>query len=76
MCLSMFSHLCSQISSDGQLDTDVEKPLAAESRAFGALHHTVFHDSVLSLTTCPCLDILLTQHCYSATCTAIYGKSE
>ena len=50
-CASVFSYLGSQISSDGQLDTEVEKSIAVASRAFGALRHAVFHDSALSLTT-------------------------
>ena len=37
--------------SDGQLDVEVEKHIAAASRAFGTLCHAVFRDGALSLTT-------------------------
>ena len=50
-CVSVFAYLGSQISSDGQLDVEVEKRIAAASRAFGALRHAVFRDGALSLTT-------------------------
>ena len=50
-CVSVFAYWGSQISSDGQLDVQVEKRITAALRAFGALRHAVFHDGALSLTT-------------------------
>ena len=46
-CVSVFAYLGSQISSDGQLDVEVEKHIAAASRAFGALRHAVFRDGAV-----------------------------
>ena len=50
-CVPVFSYLGSQVSSDGKLDAEVEKHIAAASRAFGALRHAVFRDGALSITT-------------------------
>ena len=49
--MSEFAYLGSKISSDGALDIEVEKCVATESRAFGALRHAVFQDRTLSITT-------------------------
>ena len=51
MCLSLRTYLCFQIPSDGALDTEVEKHVAAASRAFGALRQAIFQDRTLSITT-------------------------
>ena len=37
--MSEFTYVGSQMTSDGNLDTEVEKRIAAASRAFGALRH-------------------------------------
>ena len=50
-CVSQFAYLGSQITSDGLLDTEVEKCIAAASRTFRALRYAVFQDRTLSITT-------------------------
>ena len=49
--MSEFIYLGSQMTSDGKLDTEVEKRIAAVSRAFGALRRAVFQDITLSVLT-------------------------
>ena len=50
-CVSEFVYLDSQMTSDGKLDTEVEKCTAAASRTFGALRRAVFQDRTLSVLT-------------------------
>ena len=50
-CVSEFVYLGSQMTSDGKLDTEVEKCISATSRAFGALRRAVFQDRTLSVLT-------------------------
>ena len=50
-CVSEFTYLGSQMTSDGKLDTEVKKHIAAASRVFDALHHAVFQDGTLSVLT-------------------------
>ena len=56
-----FTYLDSQMISDGELNTEVEKRIATASRAFGALCHAVFRDRTLSVLT----KKLCTRHVYS-----------
>jgi len=49
--VSEFTYLGSQMTSDGKVDTEVQKHIAAASRALGALHHAVFRDRTLSVLT-------------------------
>ena len=58
-CVPEFTFLSSQMTSDGNLDTEVEKCIAAASRAFGALHYVVFWDRTLSVLT----KVLVYQAC-------------
>jgi len=39
------------MTSDGKLDTEVEKHIAAASRVFGVLHHAAFREGTLSVLT-------------------------
>ena len=54
------------MTSDGNLDTEVEKCIAAASRAFGALRYAVFWDRTLSVLTkiLNCVPGMCTE-CYS-----------
>ena len=59
-CVSVFAYLGSQISSDGQLDVEVEKRIAAALRAFGAFVMQFF---VTALCPSPQRD-LCTKHVF------------
>ena len=50
-CVSESVYLGSQMTSGEKLDTEVEKRIAAASRAFGALCRAVFQDRTLSVLT-------------------------
>ena len=64
-CVSEFVYLGSQMTSNGKLDTEVEKRISAASRAFGALRRAVFQDRTLSVLT----KRLVYQACVSGMCT-------
>jgi len=46
-----FTYLGSHMTSDGELDREIEKRIAAASRALGALCHAVFWNRTLSVLT-------------------------
>ena len=47
----LLKYLGSQMTSDGKLDTEVEKHMAGSSRGFSALCHAVFQNRTLSIIT-------------------------
>ena len=51
-CVSEFTYVGSQMTSDGNMDTEVEKRIAAASRAFGTLRHAVFWNRPSHQETC------------------------
>ena len=68
--MSEFTYLGFQMTSDGKLDTEVEKHIAAVSRAFGALCHVVFWDRIVSSHQETC--IIVYQACVLSV--LLYGE--
>ena len=50
-CVDEFTYLGSIISSNGQIDAEVDRLMANASKAFAALHPAVFNDRNLNVNT-------------------------